>query len=333
MGWKGALRSVRASVRAAEREAKRRQRELERQLKEQERLEELELAALQVAEHETYLEILTSVHKDCSVPVDWHAMLTAEEPLEPSRHSAAENAARAAADEFSPGLMDRLLKREEAKRADLETEVERARMADSSEYQRAVEEWRQARKDWEDGRELAKRVLSQDPESLIEAIKVVEPFSEIGDLGSAVNFCIEDDGPLEAIVSVHSDAVIPNESLSLLKSGRLSTKQMPKGKFNELFQDYVCGCVLRVANELFALLPVDAVVVTAEDTLLDTATGHVAPTPIVSAYIPRETLDRMNLDLLDPSDSMVNFIHRMSFKKTKGFEGVKKLTSEDLPAS
>lgn len=43
------------------------------------------------------------------------------------------------------------------------------------------------------------------------------------------------------------------------------------------------------------------------------------PTP----YILRETLDRVNLDLVDPPDTMVNFIHRMSFKKTNGFEGVR----------
>ena len=104
------------------------------------------------------------------------------------------------------------------------------------------------------------------------------------------------------------------------------------GSCNELFQDYVCSCVLRVANELFALLPIDATIVTAEDSLLDTTTGHLVPTPIVSAYIPRETFEGMNLDLLDPSDSMANFIHRMSFKKTKGFEGIQRLESENVVA-
>lgn len=333
MGWKGALRSVRASVRAAERDAKRRQRELERRLKEQQRLAELELAALQFEEYENYLELITSIHKDCSLPVDWQAILAAKEPPEPTRSSDSEDKARAAAAKFEPGILDRLLKREEAQRAKLATEIERARLIDTTNYQRAVGEWRKEHEEWEDGRTLAKKVLAHEPASLIEAIKVMEPFSEISDLGSSINFCLEEAGPLEAILTVHSDRVIPKESSSLLKSGRLSKKQMPKGRFNELFQDYVCGCVLRVANELFALLPVDAVLVTAEDNLLDTATGHLAQIPIVSAYIPRETLDGMNLDLVDPSDSMVNFIHRMSFKKTKGFAGVEKLVPGDLPAS
>ena len=38
---------------------------------------------------------------------------------------------------------------------------------------------------------------------------------------------------------------------------------MPKGRFHEIYQDYLCGCLLRVAREVFALFPVDTVLVTA----------------------------------------------------------------------
>ena len=51
---------------------------------------------------------------------------------------------------------------------------------------------------------------------------------------------------------------------------------MPKGEFFELYQDYVCGVVLRIANEVLAILPVESVVVTACDDLLDASTGQIA---------------------------------------------------------
>lgn len=66
MGWKGTLRSLAAAQRRAEREAKRRQRELERQRKQLEKMEELELAAYEVQTFENYVDLLQSVHKECS---------------------------------------------------------------------------------------------------------------------------------------------------------------------------------------------------------------------------------------------------------------------------
>jgi hypothetical protein len=129
---------------------------------------------------------------------------------------------------------------------------------------------------------------------------------------------------------VNSDEVIPSEVKGLLKSGKLSVKKMPKTRFYELYQDYVCGCVLRVARELFALLPIEMVIVNAVGNLLNTQTGYMEEQPILSVAIPRKTLEGLNFEMLDPSDSMSNFIHRMTFRKTKGFSAVETLKPSDL---
>jgi hypothetical protein len=97
---------------------------------------------------------------------------------------------------------------------------------------------------------------------------------------------------------------------------------MAKGKFNEVYQDYVCSCVLRVANEIFSVIPDSKVVVTAVDELLNSKTGHLEESPILSVCVSMHTLESLNMDAIEPSDSMNNFIHNMSFKKTKGFEAV-----------
>jgi hypothetical protein len=67
------------------------------------------------------------------------------------------------------------------------------------------------------------------------------------------------------------------------------------------------------------------VVITAVDDLLNTTTGHQETTPILAACISRKTLASLKLDTIDPSDSMKNFIHNMSFSKNKGFEGVSRI--------
>lgn len=111
----------------------------------------------------------------------------------------------------------------------------------------------------------------------------------------------------------------------ILKSGKLSVKDMPKTKYFQLYQDYVCGSAIRLARELFALLPTDMVIVNVLGEVLNTKTGHLEESPILSVAIPRETLQKLNFDMLDPSDSMENFVHNMKFMKTKGFNPVDKI--------
>jgi hypothetical protein len=88
--------------------------------------------------------------------------------------------------------------------------------------------------------------------------------------------------------------------------------------------------VLRVARETFALLPVEIVIVTAMGEVLNSATGHVEELPILSAAIPRATLQRLNFAMLDASDSLRNFVHRMDFKKTRGFVPVNRIEPGEL---
>ncbi len=330
MGWKGTLRSVQAAYRQAERDAQRRQRELERQTKEYERMQELERAAYEVDVHENRIQLLLSVHKERSPTLDWNAMAAAVEPTEPVRQSVAEQAARKELEDYQPGLLDRTMKREQKKRSWLGEEVEKAIQIDEARYRAALRSWREEHRDWKEGRDLAVRILATEPEAMLEAIEKLGPFSDISELGARLAFEVGGSGAIEATLHVHGEDAVPKETKSLLKSGRLSVKQMPKGKFFELYQDYVCSCVLRVANELFAILPIELAFVTAVDKLLNTKVGHLEETPILSVAVSRETIRGLNLELIDPSDSLENFVHRMDFKKAKGFAGVRRLVPEDL---
>lgn len=330
MGWKGTVRSVGAAMRAADREAKRRQRELDRQQKAYDKMEAAQQAALEVAQHENHIELITSIHKDCSERIDWMGLGSHPAPKEPVNSRAAEAKAVKRLAEFSPGTITRLLGGEDRKRRKLQRDIISAKQIDLQSYQSAHDQWQSELTDWKKSSGLANRILAGEPKAKMEAIREYNSFAEISDLGSSVNVSVEDTGAVEATVSVHGKEVIPDEIKSQLQSGRLSVKKMPKGRFNELHQDYVCSCVLRVANELFSILPDDVVFVTATDQLLDTATGHLEDLPIVSVCITRKTLNALNLDNIDPSDSLANFVTNMSFKKTAGFSAVAKLDPNQI---
>lgn len=322
MGWKGTLRSMQASARRAERNSHRRQRELERQHKEYARMEALEQAAYEVEVYENHVEVLLSVHKDCGDVINWKSLLNSVEPREPSLDVTAEAAASDALATYAPNFLARLLRLEARQRRALSRKVEEGKAEDLRRFQTAHSDWRQAHANWADERELAHRIISGDKQAKLDAIEAFEPFTEIAHLGSGIELIVHESGLVEARLAIHGTHVIPSEIKSLLKSGKLSTKAMPIGRFNELHQDYVCSCALRVGRELLAILPDDLVMVTALDNVLNSSTGHLEELPILSVAFSRNTLDSLNLDAIDPSEAMKNFVHSMAFKKTQGFSAV-----------
>jgi hypothetical protein len=58
---------------------------------------------------------------------------------------------------------------------------------------------------------------------------------------------------------------------------------------------------------------------------LNPATGQIERQVIVSASMPRATLEKLNFTALDPSDSMRNFNHTMKFTKIGGFQAVERV--------
>ncbi|MFJ2459532.1 hypothetical protein ACIOVC_13485 [Pseudomonas neuropathica] len=330
MTWKGTLRSMQASARRAERNSKRRHRELQVRQKEFAKMEALEQAAYEVEVYENHIDLLLSVHKDCGEIIDWSEFANQLPPIKPEALNTHENQARAKQSSYKPGFFARTLKLEARQRKKIELAIQAAVAKDTQQLAQELSEWEAQYQDWKVDHELALGILAGNAQSKIDAVLRVDPFTDISHLGTSINFSVAETGILECTLSVHGIKVIPQEIKSLLQSGKLSVKKMPISKFNELLQDYVSSCVLRVGQELLSILPERLVIVTAVDSLLNSATGHLEDQPILSVALARETLFKLNMQSIDPSDSMKNFVHTMNFKKTTGFMPVDKVDSQQF---
>jgi hypothetical protein len=279
MGWKG-------FARAMNRAAVRHQRELQRQQKLIAKMQDAEKAAYEVQVYENHIDLLLSVHKECGEPYDWAEIGRSEPAPKPERLSANEDAAKLNLSSLKLGLSDKLLGRGDAKKKQLLDAIEEAKRQDERDYQEALTSYQNEYEEWQTAKGLSTKILAGDMPAYIEAIKKVDPFSDINVLGSSYGITINSKSMLTATLNVNGENVIPTEIKSLTKSGKLSTKPMPKSRFLEYYQDYVCGSSLRVARELFALLPIDMVIVNAIGSLLNKQTGHLEDTPILSIAIP-----------------------------------------------
>ncbi len=252
MSLKGTVRSIRATVRQAERESRKRQRELERQHHQLEKMQELEKAKYAVELYENQVDLLLSVHKECGPLWNWEELRSAEPPVKPTKSNSNQEVAQANLERFEPSFFDKVLGRTEDKQKELARAVEKAQEKDEQLYLEALEVFEADLADWEATCELAEKVLTSTAEGYSEAIRQVNPFSNIGELGTSIQFQVESSTYVEATLHANSEEVIPSETKSLLKSGKVSVNKMPKTKFYELYQDYVCGCALRVARELLS---------------------------------------------------------------------------------
>ncbi|HDZ8856250.1 TPA: hypothetical protein RUW97_002626 [Aeromonas dhakensis] len=330
MGWKGTLRSINAAAKRADRHAKRRQRELLKNQIAYEKMQELEKAAYEVDVFENYIDVIQSIHKDCGDSVDWLKISTSQEPAKPLIISDNERQAIARLNSFAPSFIDKLFGKVTSKRQKLEKEVSIAKVKDTQINSTNLSQWNIDVEEWKERVSLARRLLNGDISAKIDIIKELNPFSEIDHLGSGVKFTIQENGLLIVTINVHGANIIPKEQKTLLKSGRLSIKSMPVSRFNEIYQDYVCSVVLRVANEIFSILPDDKLIINAEDHLLNKSTGHLERQSLLSVYITRDGVSRLNMEYIDPSDAMNNFIHNVNFKKTKGFEPVNEVKVPEM---
>jgi hypothetical protein len=328
--WKGVLRSIEADARRASREAERRARELERKRKQEQKLLELEAAAAEVKQHEEHIESLTSFHRECSDQIDWNAVKRQEPPGEPAKKSEHEASARRRMENYKPRLFDKALHRVEKKEQSLANAVDVAKAKDEEEYEKALKDFREAQRLWESQNELATKILTGDEQAYLDVLRKFNPFAGLEIMGSVANAKLHNDKIAEIDFHVSDPQIIPSDAKSLLKSGKLSVKEMSKGSFNSLYQTYVCSSVLRAAREITALLPVEMVIVNATTQMLDGSTGHIEEGPIVSVAVPRETLNKLEFSTLDPSKAMSNFIHKMDFKKAAGFSEVGRLDPTKL---
>ncbi|MCA1322222.1 DUF4236 domain-containing protein [Bacillus tianshenii] len=295
-----------------------RQRELEKQRKAQDKLQELERNRIEVELFENRLEMIKSIHKESDDPVDWKVILGSEPPFRIGEEEGPlEKAAALNLEKYRPGFFAKLFKQDEKKREELEEEILKARDEDRNQYE-----------NWTALVKMADRITSGDIDAYFEVIDEFAPLDDLTEFGSGFEFFAESPDCMEVEFDVHTNDIIPKEVKSLTKTGKISVKNMPISKFYDIQQDYVCSCTLRIARDMFALLPIGTVIIHAVDDQLDSSTGHSEKLTILSVKIKRSELEGINFDLIDCSDSMANFDHRMKFRKTKGFAPVERIAAE-----
>lgn len=156
---------------------------------------------------------------------------------------------------------------------------------------------------WSYYHSVASKVLAGDIDTYLQVIYEVNPLDDLLMYGSNYEFGTDDAKKIEVEFNVNINA------LSEAK------QKLSNTEYNRLLQDYVCSVCIRIARDMFALLPIRNTIV---HSVLDGKT-------IVSVDFDRQNLSKIKFGYIDPSDTLVLFKHNMDFNEIEGFSPVNNL--------
>lgn len=153
---------------------------------------------------------------------------------------------------------------------------------------------------WEYYHGIAPKILSGDIDAYLQLIYEVNPLDDLLAYGSGYEFGTDDPKKIEVEFNVNENALTE------------AKRRLNNRDYNLLLQDYVCSVCIRIARDMFALLPIRNTIVHA---VLD---GNI----IVSIDFDRQSLSKIKLGYVDPSESFEKFKYNMIFDEFSGFSVV-----------
>ncbi len=174
-------------------------------------------------------------------------------------------------------------------------------------FQENIEQWN-----------FVKALKEGDSFAIRELLQSRDIFEFMEDYGSSVSVGFNGN-VLEVDIFPNTDEAVPKTKRAILKNGALSEKPMAKTEYNLLVQDYICSCILRIANDYFLNLWEESIVINVLETALNPATGNQEENMIISTQIFREPFEKLNLYNLDASDAVEHLGCNMKFSKSNGF--------------
>lgn len=138
---------------------------------------------------------------------------------------------------------------------------------------------------------VAPDVLNGDIDTYLQLIYEVNPLDDLLDYGTNFEFGTDDPDKIEVEYTVNTDVLTQAQ------------KTMNRQDYHDLLEDFVCSLSIRIARDMFALLPVNHTVVHA----------IMNDQNVLSVDFDRGTLSRIKFGYIDPSDTIKKFDYNMKF--------------------
>ena len=157
---------------------------------------------------------------------------------------------------------------------------------------------------WSYYHSVASDILSGEIDTYLRLIYEVNPLDDLLDYGSNFEFGTDNADYIEVEFIINTDVLLQ------------ARQTLSRREYNDLLQDFICSLSIRIARDMFALLPINHTIVHA---VMDNQT-------VLSVDFDREKLSSVKFGYVDPSDTMEKFNHHMDFSLDRGCFEVERIT-------
>ncbi|MWV45410.1 hypothetical protein GRF59_17445 [Paenibacillus sp. HJL G12] len=274
-----------------------------------------EKSAFEAEWYHNQLEWIESIHQICGEPIDWERLAALASPFRRGEIGPHERQAEADFADYKPTRMQKLLKQDAAVKQELQDQIVLAKEKDQQEYT----EWRRLT-------DFARDILEGNRTAYLRVLEEIAPLEDLLALGSGLEYNVLNSAAVEVELDVNSGEIIPHESKILNETGELSRSRLSKEDYHELERKYVCGSVIRIGHELFALLPLETVLIHARDTKVNLETGQEEYVTVLSIRFERSAVPEMDLAQEACPQLLAHFEHHIRYDASTGFDPVEKLS-------
>lgn len=263
-----------------------------------------------------YINDIISLHKNCGEKVNWNTIAEMKEPFEDVEDGPRKQKAEEEYENFCPSFFEKIFKfLGEKRKASLFRKIEEAKEEDKL----ALEEFKKIKS-------FGVEILRGNIDAYFQLIDEIRPFYKLINYGSKIEFGTNDKDSIEIEFNGNSKLVVPTVIYRENENGCIVKDKMDTAEYYDVVQDYVSSATLMIAKKTMNLLPVNKVVIHAVDNVKDYDTGVNKDITILSVVFDRETLEKLNLNKIESTLALENFICNMRHQKATGFRSVERIS-------
>ncbi len=269
---------------------------------------------LLVAKKKNFIDVIKGLHRERETTLDWQQIKDAPPPFTMGEKGPLEQKAEATRRHYRPTLMDKLFAKIDQRERELDAAIKQAAKEDIIDY-----------RIWENTVTLADGVLALDEDCWLMVLENMHSFDDLLEFGVSITAGANKEKCVEVEVHANTANVVPHQMYMLTQSGKLNRMDTDKASLYNLIRDYICSLTLRVVSDIFATLPADGVIINVVDDRIDSETEAISEITVLSAAMDRESIERLNFNVLNPWRTLSDMYCAMDFKKTEAPGEVKRV--------
>ncbi len=273
-----------------------------------------------IKEYESLMFALNNIHKISDGIIDWNQVKKIPEPFNINELGPNAIIEKQIVDAYEPTLIEKTFKSKlEKKKEYLKLQMLDAMKKDEEIYN-----------SWRELIDLAEDILRGNINAYFKAIKIVNPFEELLELGIDFEFGTDDADLIHVEYVLDSRDIVPYYNLSATKMGVLNKVKLTREQYNSRVSNYISACAIKISREIFSITPVKSVLVHIVDHKFNTENRQSEKITVISALIDRVKLETLDIDNVSPIELIKNFRVNMNFNIDEGLQNIDRINLADL---